>query len=363
LYVLVDVVYADLQFILREDGYHARFETSIALVDEEGAEILRDTSRKIRVEDFAMTASKDSAERVYEVLDVPPGEYLLVVSVTDKNSLAHSVRRRRVLLKDFNRMQLAVTEALFYEKLPKDELSPLQAIPGFTGLYPETFFAVAQLIARDRNAPIEVSYKLAIPDGQVLLKESYTHSIPRDGEWIQIELRQEDLRIGENLFQIEVRSGKASDRSVRRFRVRWSGLPQSSGSLEEAIEQLRYVAPPDEWEAMRKASEQQKKKLFEAFWKRRDPTPGTSENELQEEYYTRVAEANQRFAEGAKEGWQTDRGRIYIIYGPPDYVTRESSERDLSTRYEIWYYQRLGQRFIFRDTGGGRFLLVAVRGV
>jgi GWxTD domain-containing protein len=61
--------------------------------------------------------------------------------------------------------------------------------------------------------------------------------------------------------------------------------------------------------------------FIEAFWERRNPVPGSPENGFKEEHYRRVAYANQHFAEGIA-GWRTDRGRFYIVYGPPDKVVR-----------------------------------------
>ena len=58
--------------------------------------------------------------------------------------------------------------------------------------------------------------------------------------------------------------------------------------------------------------------FIEQFWLRRDPTPATVENEFKEEYYRRIAYANDHFATPTLAGWKTDRGRIYIVYGPPD---------------------------------------------
>jgi GWxTD domain-containing protein len=57
--------------------------------------------------------------------------------------------------------------------------------------------------------------------------------------------------------------------------------------------------------------------FIEQFWLRRDPTPDTAENEFKEEHYRRIAYANERFASGIP-GWKSDRGRIYIAFGPPD---------------------------------------------
>ena len=63
---------------------------------------------------------------------------------------------------------------------------------------------------------------------------------------------------------------------------------------------------------------------METFWYRRDPTPDTVENEFREEYFRRVMYANERFG-GRIPGWKTDRGRIYIVYGPPDEIDSHPS--------------------------------------
>src|SRR4029077_10150474 len=65
------------------------------------------------------------------------------------------------------------------------------------------------------------------------------------------------------------------------------------------------------------ATNEEREQFIESFWQRRDPTPDTVENEFKEEHYRRIAYANERFASGVP-GWRTDRGRIYIIWGPPD---------------------------------------------
>jgi GWxTD domain-containing protein len=67
-------------------------------------------------------------------------------------------------------------------------------------------------------------------------------------------------------------------------------------------------------------SDEERDHFIEEFWLRRDPTPGTPENEFKDEHYRRIGFANQHFASGIP-GWKTDRGRIYIIYGPPDEIT------------------------------------------
>jgi GWxTD domain-containing protein len=69
---------------------------------------------------------------------------------------------------------------------------------------------------------------------------------------------------------------------------------------------------------------EEREQFIERFWLRRDPTPATVENEFKEEHYRRIAYANERYAAGIP-GWKTDRGRIYITYGPPDEIESHPS--------------------------------------
>jgi GWxTD domain-containing protein len=78
--------------------------------------------------------------------------------------------------------------------------------------------------------------------------------------------------------------------------------------------------------------------FIEQFWQRRDPTPGTVENEFKEEHYRRIAYANEHYSAGIS-GWKTDRGRIYITYGPPDEKETHPSGNATSTvPFEQWLY-------------------------
>ena len=71
-------------------------------------------------------------------------------------------------------------------------------------------------------------------------------------------------------------------------------------------------------------TDEEREQFIEQFWLRRDPTPDTVENEFKEEHYRRIAYANEHYASGIP-GWKTDRGRIYITYGPPDEIDSHPS--------------------------------------
>src|SRR3984957_17760668 len=83
-------------------------------------------------------------------------------------------------------------------------------------------------------------------------------------------------------------------------------------------EDVRWIISDQERSAfMQLSNDEERDQFIEAFWQRRDPTPDTEENEFKEEHYRRIAYANEHFAAGIP-GWKTDRGRIYIVFGPAD---------------------------------------------
>jgi GWxTD domain-containing protein len=126
-----------------------------------------------------------------------------------------------------------------------------------------------------------------------------------------------------------------------------SAAPAETGELPPRYRQwldkdAAYLIGPKEKEVFLSLASDRERDLFiEAFWKQRDPTPGTDRNEFREEHYRRMAYADQHFGRsGIKPGWKTDRGRVHIILGPPrqDFVY----DQDAQVRpVEIWFYEGL----------------------
>ncbi|HKS96269.1 MAG TPA: GWxTD domain-containing protein [Terriglobia bacterium] len=90
-------------------------------------------------------------------------------------------------------------------------------------------------------------------------------------------------------------------------------------------EEVPYIITPSERAAFKKlTTDDERESFIETFWERRNPNPGSPENEFKEEYYRRIAYANEHYASGIP-GWKTDRGRIYITWGPPDEIDSHPS--------------------------------------
>lgn len=104
-------------------------------------------------------------------------------------------------------------------------------------------------------------------------------------------------------------------------------------------EEVFYIITSTEKEVFLKLTSDRDREMFiEAFWRHRDPSPGTEANEFREEHYRRLAYAERRFRGGGKPGWKTDRGRVYILLGEPLTVRSFDGRTDYYPA-EMWSYQ------------------------
>jgi GWxTD domain-containing protein len=116
-------------------------------------------------------------------------------------------------------------------------------------------------------------------------------------------------------------------------------------------EDVRWIITDEENKTFKSLkTDDEREQFIEQFWLRRDPDPDTDENEYREDYYQRIAYANEKYTSGIP-GWKTDRGRIYIMFGKPDEVeshpsggsydrpTWEGGGTTSTYPFEIWWYR------------------------
>jgi GWxTD domain-containing protein len=114
-------------------------------------------------------------------------------------------------------------------------------------------------------------------------------------------------------------------------------------------EDVAYIISDQERAAFRSlTTDEEREHFIVQFWARRDPTPGTVENEYKEEHYRRIAYSNQRFADSKVPGWKTDRGRIYITYGPPDQLEAHAADPIPSEEWLYKWIEGMGNNVIVR---------------
>ena len=113
-----------------------------------------------------------------------------------------------------------------------------------------------------------------------------------------------------------------------------------SGKYQRFIEEEAFYLITDQEEEVYKMlkTDEERDRFIASFWEVRDPTPGTTRNEFHDEFIERAKEANKLFRGYGREGWRTDRGRTYILLGPPHERRSYDQARDLYPM-ELWFYQ------------------------
>lgn len=128
---------------------------------------------------------------------------------------------------------------------------------------------------------------------------------------------------------------------------------------EEFYEKARLVMTKEERDIFKHLPDQEARQEFiDDFWKKRDPDPDTETNEFKEEFFSRIEYANAHFKEGIP-GWKTDRGRIYIYFGPPDKIEMEPFIINMPgvQGYLLWVYYELGLAVEFFDRGNNTYTI------
>ena len=183
-----------------------------------------------------------------------------------------------------------------------------------------------------------------------------------------LHMRKAIVIIALGLIQLVV-SGWASDRTTKLKKTVTSCGQSTSPAQRNSnpvldgygvkgawlIEDVRYIITDPERAAFKTLKNDEERENFvDQFWRRRDPTPDTIGNEFEDEHYRRMVYANEHFSSNLP-GWRTDRGRIYVMYGPPDSiesmkfeaVNGNAKDRGLANApVEVWryrYIQGIGQ--------------------
>lgn len=129
-----------------------------------------------------------------------------------------------------------------------------------------------------------------------------------------------------------------------------------SAQVDLEFQMIFYLLSKEEQQIHKQILDLNSKRQFVYnVWHNKYPQDSVNDNPVRAEYYRRYTFANENFRAFKIDGWKTDRGRVYMLYGPPDDIDRKPNERDVRP-YEVWFYNKLqnGVKFIFGDLEGIR---------
>jgi len=355
-YVALSVPYDNLTFVRgNESNFVARFEASFALFDnDEFLATERSVDIDVLTDVFEETNSRTLNAIRTEEFYVKPGDYKVSVVITDRETKRKNRWRGEVSAALMDSV-LAVSDLYWIEHDTTGDGERLpRALENFSNREKPARVAI-DLISASRDS-MTINWSVSGEDGKPIASRTENGAPTGTVEHFEYEVVLENLPVQKYKVAFEViLAGRREARSLS-FNVNIPGVPASITDLGEAIRQVKYIATAEENRRLRSASFMDREQLFREFWKRRDPTPETPRNELMEEYYLRVDYSDEKYSTH-RPGWETDRGRVYIMYGEPTDIERHPFESG-SRPYEIWYYHNLNRRFVFVDyTGFGDYTL------
>lgn len=357
----VRVKYSKLTFTKKDNVFTAMYEIVASFLNDKGSMVSEKLwTDTVTTKVYSQTMSKDLAREMSFNIELPPGKYTAVVQFRDKESGRTSEQRRAVVVKNFKR-DIPTLSSIMIVQTEFDTLGNVNYSPNLSSVVPlnskeygpQVYYEIYNTNPKYESLVLRYSITQRTRRDQVI--EVYRRGVTLAGKQTRVldTLSSQKIGGGDYLLTVSIEEGsQILDESSIAFLIRIQGAGLYIRDLDKAIEQLEYIATWEEINKMREAkTNEEKLRLFNEFWKRYDPSPGTEENELQAEYYARVEYANQNFTGGYSEGWRSDMGRIFIKYGMPDVIERQQPMFG-QRPYEIWEYQQHNLRLIFVDVSG-----------
>lgn len=321
-------------------------------------------------------------------LELPPGRFTLNAVATDLMTQTSSRAIFPVVVPDFDSDTLSLSDIEFgYNVLiasPDSGNARMDVLvkngykiyPDCRGLVGESrarlyFYCEAYNFDFDsqRDDTYVLAYSIVPTDGSPTVPlGTQSPSKPGRSAVLASDVAVDNLTPGIYHFRIDIEDPATGQRawSEKLFHV---VKPPPDTLTEDEIDRIRdiitYIARQTELDLFERLNSEGKRNFMFRFWLDRDPTPRTPTNEFRQEHMRRMNFANERYSIGFRDragGWRTDRGRAYIVYGPPDEIQRYPFTPD-NPPAEQWFYDNLPNQgnayFLFLDEAGfGDYRLV-----
>ncbi len=358
--VYIQVPFSSVQFVRNDSLFTASYTVTLTIFDENKENIFYDQNwvEHLRTNSFEEANSPYSSNYSQRSIELKPGKYSLFCSVEDGDSKKLSINEAVLNVRAFSD-SLGISDVLLIDKIIKDKDGD-QLVPDVARIITndtETLPLHYEIYSPD-DAKYTIAYTLKDSRDTLLYKNSEEKNLVKGVNLITYTLSNFKMALGELHLGITVlKDGKELKSYIKYLSGRIAGLPASISSVDDAIDEMAYIASGATIKYIKNsATNEEKLKKFFDFWDTKKPLPNSENNPVMKEYYKRVDYANRHF-KGTPSGWKSDMGMVYIVLGPPDLVERQPMPAE-SNPYEVWTYSHLNRQFVFYDaTGFGTYRL------
>lgn len=382
--------------------YYSLDRTQLDFIPQDGNYLATVLSMELHIQDLegdtadfrrwevASTISRAEEIKIsYRIIDVlgtvlSPGYYTLKFLVEDLNSKKRGSSEIELKVPDFSGKTLTLSQIELAYNIEPETLSTRftkgarKVMPNPSGLFTHQgqmlyFYAEAYNLSLGNR--LEDNYSLSfdvLDENGEKFKDFGTQTLRKPGTSavIMSGINITTLPKGNYKLRIVASDPVTSEeaQSTKDFKIWREEKPAKELTFEFLKDEdqakgvkneIRYIVTRAEVKMWDELNLEGKRKFLEEFWRKRDPDPATPENEFKIEHYRRWNFANAKFSryQGANDGWQTDMGRIYIIYGDADDIERYPHSLD-NKPWEQWHYDEIDESFTHPRQSGVIFVFV-----
>ncbi|MBM2814909.1 MAG: hypothetical protein HW421_1671 [Ignavibacteria bacterium] len=342
---------------------------------------------------YDKTTSKTEFTRAFQVFRMPAGKYNVGINYSENNNLfGKKISIDTDSLSEFQAKEIISKPLFVYSPFDSSEVFVpylLGGCIGFTQEVPKAILRMSYKKGKEYNfsyiieklpsPKTELAWKgdINLTGKPVLLENTFLKAFRNNSEktiFINFESMTQipQSKLSQGLLLINFPKSKFSpgkyrmkvcatglDTSTFDFEVKWEDLPISLRNVDYAIDMMYYVLSDDEYEEMKSGSPKEKFSKLLDWWAKQDPTNTTPFNEAMSEYFKRVDYAYFNYQTlSEKDGAKSDRGKIYVLKGPPDKIDRRLEE---NASFEIWSYSRLNKEYVFKSVSAGVIRLAEIK--
>jgi len=348
--IYLEIPYKSLQFVKREGGFVSGYEAQIAVINKNNELVHNFTwSDSIRAQNYLETIRKQKKVTLYSEKFLPTDKYDIIATILDLES-REFYKVKKDIKQNRSNISYIFKPIVLLEKKGEWGFKP-DLIPSWNYYLSSGKDSVHIFISGIcSSSDCELNWKITskIDDEKIIANDYF----PIQNRYIQKYIKLPISIFSEisYSFSVTINDRDINDEQLVELVILKPGISNMITDINEALNQMKYILTSDEKEILKNAKKAEKDQLFKSFWDSRDPTSETLQNELMDEYYKRIAYTKEHFS-GFQEGWKTDMGMIYILFGYPDEVKRYS---DYSSQkaFENWYYFSINKSFKFVDVNG-----------
>lgn len=348
----VSLTNRSLAFERAGDLYQARYRVEYTLTRSGEAPITTGRDAVVRVATLQEAMRTDESILLQQELIAAPGDYALLVRVSDRTSNLNGVATDSLHVPVFGPGTIT-DPILAYEVRGRaaraDSVGIVLNPRGSIAYGGDTLLIYLEGVGF--RAP--ASLPLQVRDGRdsVVLRTMVQFTGQREVESQVIRVSPDSAPLGQLQIVVGEDSGARSISGIVSFSGNWLVT-----NFDDLLSLLRYFGEDARVGLMRSASAENRPELWREFFAATDPNRSTPENEALDAYFARLAVANEQFRDEGMPGWRTDRGEVFVSLGQPDEMFDATPQQQ--GRFVRWAYYDHRLVLIFQDvTGFGRFRL------